>query len=117
MQHSAIWIDHHKAYIFDYSADGVHERVVEPHQEHKISKEHLKKFYHDLANTLNNSNRILVMGPGMAKMEFKHHCEEHHPTINKAIVAVENMQDHPTKEEILHSSNAFFKKYFMWANA
>lgn len=115
MQHTAVWIDHQKAYIFNYSADGVHENKFEPHLEHNASKEHLKKFYHDLALKLNNSNQILVLGPGMAKQEFKNHCEEHHPAVNKAIVAVENMKDHPSQEEILNTSNAFFKKYFMWA--
>jgi stalled ribosome rescue protein Dom34 len=115
MKQSTVWIDHHKAYIFDYQADGIHERILESHNYHeKVTKEELKKFYHDVAHNLNNRESILVLGPGQAKEEFKNYCEEHSHLVNKAIVKVESMKDHPSTEQILKISNVFFKQQFSW---
>lgn len=115
MKQTAVWIDHHKAYIFDYEADGIHEKELTPHHHHgKVTKDDLRKFYHELANSLNHTECILLVGPGTAKEEFKHYCEDHHQKIGKAIVKVETMKDHPTHEQILRVSNKFFKQQFSW---
>src|SRR5690606_24508622 len=111
---AAIWIDHHKAFVFDYLADGIHERMMESKGDGQKSKEHLKKFYHELAQSIKNSDCVLVMGPGLAKEEFRNHCQDHHPGLAKAIVAVESVKDHASQAEMLQASNAFFKKYSNW---
>jgi stalled ribosome rescue protein Dom34 len=115
MKQTTIWVDHHKAYIFDYLKDGIHERVLEPQGHHeKVTKEELKIFYHEIATSLHESERILVVGPGTAKEEFKNHCEKHHAQVNKAIVQLETMKDHPTAEQILKVSNAFYRQDQAW---
>lgn len=114
MKQTAVWVDHQRAYIFDYQSDGIHERIVEAQHDGKMSKEHLRKFYHDLAHAIQGSKAILLMGPGQAKEEFKNHCEEHHHEVNKAIVKVENMKDHPSVKQILKASNKFFKEQNAW---
>ena len=114
MKQTAIWLDHQKAYIFDYQKDGIHERIVESHHNGRMTKEHLRKFYHDVAQSLHGSQAILLMGPGQAKEEFKNHCEDHHHEVNSAIVKVENMKDHPSVEQILKTSNKFFKEQNTW---
>jgi stalled ribosome rescue protein Dom34 len=115
MRQTTIWVDHHKAYIFEYLKDGIHERTMEPQGHHeKITKEDLRTFYHEIAKTLSGSERILVVGPGTAKEEFKNHCEEHHRQVNKAIIQVQTMKDHPTPEQILKVSNAFFRNDQLW---
>lgn len=115
MKQSTVWIDHHKAYIFDYKADGIHERTLEPEKHHeKVTKEDLRKFYHNLAVSLNLTDKILVLGPGTAKDEFKNHCEEHHYKVNQAIVKIETMKDHPSSEQILKVSNNYFRQVQNW---
>lgn len=114
MKRSAVWVDHHRAYVFDYLPDGIHERKLEAKKEERVNKEHLKKFYHDLANSMQGSDCVFVMGPGMAKDEFKNHCIDHHPALGKAIVGMETVKDHASQDEMLKASNAFFKKYSNW---
>jgi len=115
MKRTTVWLDHHEALIFDYAADGVHKKTFECPGDGRPSKAHLEKFYHDLANKLADANLVLVLGPGMAKEEFKNHCESHHPKLNKAIFSVETMKTHTSHEEILRTSNELYKKHFDWA--
>jgi stalled ribosome rescue protein Dom34 len=116
MKQSTVWIDHKKARIFIYLADGIHEKIIDVHTHHeKPSKEDLKKFYHDVAVTLAGSDKIYILGPGNAKEEFKNHCEDHHQNVNKAILKIEAMKDHPTSQEILEASTKFFKHQQAWS--
>lgn len=116
MKQTTIWIDHQKAFIFDYKADGIFERKIESHMHNgKATKEDLRKFYHEVANELQASDKILVVGPGTAKEEFKNHCEDHHAKVNKAILKLETMKDHPTDEEILKVSGKFFRLEQAWS--
>ncbi len=111
MSQKTVWIDHHKAFIFDYQKDGIHESKLEPKHDGKVTQEFLRKFYHQVAESLKNAEAILVLGPGQAKEEFKNHCEEHHAHVNQAIIKVESMKDHPTEAQILKISNEIFKQY------
>jgi stalled ribosome rescue protein Dom34 len=115
MKRTVIWIDHVKAYILEYGEEGIHMKTVAPEVDGKFTKEFSRKFYHGLAHDLEAANRILVLGPGMAKEEFKNHCEAHHPKVNHAIVEIKNMKDHPTFEELKHVSKEFMNRDFAWA--
>jgi stalled ribosome rescue protein Dom34 len=116
MSHATIWIDHHTAHIFEYTADGINEKVVKNDFHGKMDKEHQKKFYHQVAQELGAPKELFIVGPGTAKDEFKHHCEDHnHNNLKKAIVGVETMKEHPRQSEILAVSRKFFSKYYSWA--
>ena len=116
MERTTVWIDHATTHIFDYNAEGitarppVHNNVEDTHGDQ--TKEHTKSFYHEVAASLAKSDSILLLGPGQAKEEFKNHCENHHPLVNKAIFRVETMKDHPSDAEILDVSAKLFKEHF-----
>lgn len=112
MNKSTVWIDHHKAIILDYKNNGIQQRELIAHGQK--SQEHLRKFYHEVADSLKSTNCMLLAGPGMAKEEFRNHCEDHHPKLAKAIVEVKNMKDHPSDEEIEKFSHDFFNRYSNW---
>ena len=114
MKRTVIWIDHVKAYVLEYADQSINIKTMAPEHDGKFTKEFSRKFYHDLAHSLEASNRILVLGPGMAKQEFKNHCEEHHPKVNHAIVEIKNMKDHPTFEELKHVSQDFINRDIAW---
>lgn len=119
MKRAIVWIDHEKSKIFDYDMNGVHPRKHAPKYEGPVEhgqrdQEHEKQFYHHLAENLKSNDLILLVGPGMAKEEFKNHCEKHHPEVDKAIFKVDNMKGHPSKEEILAVSDKLFKEHFQW---
>jgi stalled ribosome rescue protein Dom34 len=115
MGHTTIWIDHQHCYFFEYTAKGVEEKTLESKGN---DEEHMKKFFHDVAGVLGTPDQLLIVGPGTAKEEFKHHCEKHHHgALAKAIVGTETMKSHPHKSEILTVSRKFFNHYFAWHNS
>lgn len=116
MAHTTVWIDHEKAYIFQFEAQGIKEKTVDG--ERHPDSEHLKKFYHEVAQLMGKPDQVLIVGPGPAKAEFRKHCEEHHhPNLAGAIVGTETMKEHPRKSEILEVSRKFFNHHFAWHSA
>lgn len=115
MSFNALWLDHQNAYIYTFTADGVEEKKLQSHG-NTHDKHHVpEKFFHDIANALNGSKELFIMGPGVAKDQFKHHCENHkHNNLAKAIVGVKTMDAHPSKAEMLAKANEFFSSYHMW---
>lgn len=115
MSHTTIWIDHQHAYIFEYTAKGVAEKDLKNSE--RDDKEHLAKFFHELTKTIGSPNQLLIVGPGIAKEEFKNYCEAHNNgALAKVIVGTETMKDHPRKSEILAASRKFFDHHFAWHN-
>jgi stalled ribosome rescue protein Dom34 len=115
MGHTTVWIDHQHTIIFEFTAQGVQEKSL---KNEGVDKEHLKQFYHEVAKVIGAPAQLLIVGPGTAKDEFKHHCQDgHHMTLEKAIVGTEIMKSHPRKSEILTVSRKFFDHHFAWHNS
>ncbi len=115
MSHTTIWIDHQHCFIFEFTAKDIQEKKMI--NSGNTDHEHLKKFYHDVANKLGSPDQLLIVGPGTAKDEFKHHCESHHHEgLAKKIAGTEVVKSHPSKAEILEVSKKFFNHYFLWHN-
>ncbi|MEA9357846.1 hypothetical protein SHI21_16565 [Bacteriovorax sp. PP10] len=123
MTYKTIWIDHQQAYIYEFSSQHkVFEKYftkkadtkkIESPRKFTHGKEHQKMFYHAIANELGNPDHVLILGPGTAKDEFKHHCESHnHEKLAHKIVSTIPMRSHPRRSEILKFSKDYFDKYF-----
>ncbi len=117
--HSIVWIDHHKAVVWNFTDDAQAKTVVKAHDQHEHT--HLRKsphgghktpedmvFFDDVAKTLAGVTEILVIGPAQAKDEFVAHLRKKHADIGSKIVAVESA-DHPTDPELLAYARKHFK--------
>ncbi|MFZ4714201.1 MAG: hypothetical protein ACOYL6_10830 [Bacteriovoracaceae bacterium] len=112
MSNYALWIDHEHAFVYKFEAEGVEEIKLKAHNHHKKDN---APFFHEVANSLSNSEELFIMGPGTAKDEFKHHCEKHHhPLLAKSIVGLKVMESHPTKAAMLKEASTLFKNYHLW---
>ena len=115
MSHYALWVDHQDAYVYKFGQQGIDEMKLKAPAHHSGSRQNYEEFYHEIANELGDAQELVVMGPGVAKDEFKHHCEKHHhDKLAKAIVGVRSMESHPTKAMIKEQAQDFFKHYHMW---
>lgn len=120
MIYKAMWIDHQQAYIFEFQNKKVIEKyfakktdtkLIESSQKFAHAKEHQKVFYHNIALELGEPDKLLLLGPGVAREEFKHHCEfHHHEELAKRIISSMPMKSHPRKSEILKVSRNYFDK-------
>lgn len=110
MAHYALWLDHQYAYIYKFTATDVEERTLKAHPYDGSTS-----FYHAVAEGLTDAEELMVMGPGVAKDEFKHHCESnHYGTVARAIRGVRPMAGHPTKAMMIHEAQDFFKHLHTW---
>lgn len=123
MSYYALWVTHNDATIFKFSTDGVDEKKLESgsgvshhtgNPRDNKDKGH-EEFYHKIAKSLGDAKELMIMGPGVAKDEFRHHCEKHHhAALAKAIIGTETFTSHPSKSEMLKKAGTFFKSYHQW---
>lgn len=112
--HAVLWIDHNEAKIFRFSGEDV-ERVelhadkhlhqhMKRDRDHHLSDHHL---YEQAQKHLADAERVLVVGPGPAKLEFIRHLHAHDRALEQKVVGVETV-DHPTDGQLV----AYARKYF-----
>lgn len=112
---AALWLDHKKAYIYKFTEKGMEETSFDAEGKQPRTDQDDQKFYHSLTPMISDAKELFIMGPGVAKDEFKHHCEKHHHAdLAKKIVGVKTMESHPTKVRMLEEANGFFKHLHMW---
>jgi stalled ribosome rescue protein Dom34 len=86
----------------DHHQRDKHNQHTNPDEDH---------FFHSLAEKLRDGDKILLMGPGMAKKHFMTHLQtKHHHGLDAKVVGVENA-DHPTDNQILEIARKFFHTY------
>jgi len=114
-----VWLDSEKAHIFNLKPSGVEKSHVEKNvfDHHTINKKDhhgdpaQEHFFRDLAVKLKDAEKILILGPGLAKNHFKTHLETHHTAhLAKKIIGLEN-SDHPTDNQILQAAGKFYTTY------
>lgn len=118
-RHVAVWIDHHEARIFHVDAAGLDEKTL--HAPSRHVHKHPKgggaaepnhpndahRFFKAVAHELEDAERVLVVGPSTAKLQFVRYAVQHDPSLDPKIVAVETV-DHPTDRQIV----AYAKRCF-----
>jgi len=116
----AVWIDHKEARIFAVHVDRVDEEVVlAPHHIHhthirdaqsvKGHPEDDKRFYREVASSLEGAEQVLVVGPSTAKLDFLRYIEKHDHAQGPKVVGVETV-DHPTDKQLAAYAKSYFKR-------
>ena len=111
-------MDHQEARLFHVDAEHLDEHTIKApaHHLHRHAKgaaaehnhpEDLHKFFQSVAHELQGAERILVLGPSTAKLQFVRYAAKHDATLESRIVGLETV-DHPTDGQIL----AYAKRYF-----
>lgn len=117
--HSVVWIDHHKATVWQFTATADERTVVHAQDQHE--KIHSRKsthgghkhpgdpkFFEDVAAALAGTHEILIIGPAQTKQEFADFLAHKHAVLAKGVVAVETA-DHPTDAQVLSDARRHFK--------
>ena len=75
------------------------------------AKEHpndAKKFFQEVARSLEGTDAVLIVGPSSAKLEFLRYLQDHDKKLQGRVVGIETV-DHPTDREIV----AYARRYFI----
>lgn len=119
-KHIAVWIDHKEARVFDVLPEGFNEEILTaPQRLHhdrprtaKADKEHpndTRRFFHEVARSINGAGAILVVGPSTAKMEFTRYLHKNDHVLEGKVVGVETV-DHPTGGQVVAYAREYFQK-------
>lgn len=118
MSATVVWMTHTEATIFrlapgakpvGYRMEATRHGQGPSGNAHK--SQDTERFFHEIAIQLDGTTELLLMGPGTAKQEFRHHLEKHkHSKLAAAVVGMETA-DHPTEPQILALSRKFFRTY------
>jgi hypothetical protein len=117
-RHVTVWIDHNEARIFHIDAEHLDEKTVQApnHHVHRHPKgptaEHnhpddAHRFFRAVASELEGAERVLVVGPSTAKLQFVHYAYKHDRTLEPRIVGIETV-DHPTDGQLVAYSRRYF---------
>ena len=117
-RHVTVWIDHSEARIFHVDAETLDEKTVlapkhhlqrhpkGPTAEHNHPDD-ARRFFRSVAHELEGAERVLVVGPSTAKLQFIRYACEHDRSFESRLVGTETV-DHPTDRQLV----AYSKKYF-----
>lgn len=119
-KHTAVWIDHKEAHVFQIDQDEANKTTVRAapqsiHHRHpkgpEGAREHpddAQRFYHEVATSLVGSEQVLIVGPSTAKLEFIRHVHKHDHLLDPKIVGIETV-DHPTDGQLVAYAKNYFK--------
>ena len=117
--HAVIWIDHHEARVFQFSAMEVERLVLHPdhptrhihHKANAIGSGHAAEdhnFFQAIVGAVADSGAVLITGPGNAKNALVTHIDKNSPRLMKIIAGVETV-DHPTDAQLVAHARHYFK--------
>ena len=118
--HVAIWMDHREARVFHITRERNEEETLKAHRpvHHQHQRgpeggvahpEDDRRFFHEIARTVDAATDILILGPSTAKLQFIRYLHLHEPKMEPKIVGVETV-DHPTDRQIIAYAHTYFKK-------
>jgi len=118
MNFFCLWIDHDRAFIYEFTPKGtvetkIHRPIPINRHHHSIKDKKHKPtiaFYSAVAEKLYGAKEILLMGAAKAKNEFKHYCQKEKSEIAQAIVGVVTTQSHPKPSDVVAKSKKYFKQ-------
>jgi stalled ribosome rescue protein Dom34 len=114
--HAVLWIDHQESRLFHVhpvtTADGVilaPQHHVQRHSKGTAqSREHLHRFFADVARGLDGVDAILLVGPSSAKLEFFRYVQQHERRLEQRVVGIETA-DHPTDAQLVAQARSYFE--------
>ncbi len=111
-----VWMDSKNAKIFHIEGEKItsSRAIRHDHKHHKQNKNDAKekdspKYFTDVAEQLNeNTDAVLLVGPGVTKIHFVTYLDKHHrKELARRIIGTESM-DHPSDAQVV----AYARKYF-----
>ena len=124
MNDYVVWLDSKNARIYKlkFASDEplenhltVSKNEIDHHTRHNNDKRtdaNEARYYGELASELKNVDRLLLMGPGRAKTDFKGYLEAHHKIgLAKKVIGAQNFEsfEHKSEKQMMAAAKSFFK--------
>lgn len=115
---TVLWLDRQHAYLHVFLDGGIQEvkKFVAHHTDHHThvrdafdTQREESSFFRDLAKGLEGADKVLILGPGMAKHHLRSYLTEQWPMVARRIDRLES-SDHPTEAQIAALARSYFEK-------
>jgi stalled ribosome rescue protein Dom34 len=118
--HAVVWIDHQQAEIVYLSSFDEHTTHIScadgPRKLHRKSgipgagrAPGSHAFFDEVADAVTDVRAVLILGPGLAKVELAAHLTHSRPEVARKVVGLEAV-DHPTHGELVAYARDFFRR-------
>ncbi|WP_317204887.1 translational machinery protein [Janthinobacterium sp.] len=116
LNHVVVWLDQAEAHVIHFNRETSESEVVKTasNRHHKTGVEVSSQaadqspYLSEIAAAIADASGILIVGPGIEKMQFIKHLNKSHTAIAEKVVGVESV-DHPSDGQLL----AYARKYFI----
>jgi stalled ribosome rescue protein Dom34 len=115
---AVVWLDRELAKVFKFSEHGflgekkftAHHIDHHTHARDAFDRERSESpLFRDIGQELEGVQKLLIIGPGMAKYHFRSYLMEQKPLVARNVERVES-SDHPTEAQIAALAKDFFDK-------
>jgi stalled ribosome rescue protein Dom34 len=117
-KHTVVWLDHQEARVLEVHPDSFESLTVRAPAHHlhrhpkgateaKAHPDDEKRFFADLAQALAQSQEVLLVGPGAAKLHFIKYVHKHAHALEPKLIGVETV-DHPTDAQLVAHARHYF---------
>lgn len=116
--HAIVWLDQRAAHVLHVRPDAFDAaQIATPQHLHRRhpdgvsgAKQHpddAKRFFHEVAGSLADVERLLVVGPSTAKLAFIRYLHTHDAALESRVVGIETV-DHPTDPQLAAYARSYF---------
>lgn len=109
--HALLWLDHSEARVFRFEGDEVSKFDVKTkkHDHHAKGQGHTShQFFDTVVANVRDAQRLLIVGPGNAKLEFIRYLHKSAHAVEEKVVGVETV-DHPSDGELVKYARHYFE--------
>ena len=118
--HAVVWIDHHQAEVVHLSSLDEHtDHIPSPDAPRRLHRKSGipgsgrgpidRDFFDEVARAVADVTSILVVGPGIAKVEFAAHLTRRHPAVARKVAGLEPL-DHPSHGQLVDYARGYFRR-------
>lgn len=109
MSMSVVWVDLEKAKLFHFSEDRMEREMLFAARVDPDFAIPDFAIYDEIAEKLSPAHRVLILGPGIARIHLNNRLKEKFPLIAKRVVGCES-SEHPTDDQIAAHAMKYFQK-------
>jgi len=110
--HAIVWIDQEQAHVLMFDREHVQAQRIHSRRHHSHQGKHADahSFFKEVSQQLEGTHEVLLTGPGLARTEFQHWCQQHAKGCAQAII--NNIaSDHPSDPQLVAMAREYFKKF------
>ena len=110
--HAIVWMDHTEAHAVMFDREHMEAQRIQSrsHHKHQGKSDDLASFFANIAQALQGSHEVLLVGPGLARNQFRDWCKTHQAAVAAKIVD-SIAADHPSDAQLVALAHQYFKKF------